>query len=433
MAEKTPEVVIVGGGFGGLYAAQSLRDAPVNVTLVDRRNFHLFQPLLYQVATGGLSPANISAPLRDILKRQRNVRVLLGDVTSIDVAGKRVMLRDGEPLAYDSLIVAAGARHHYFGRPDWEQYAPGLKTLEDATEIRRRVLLAFERAERARDAREREANLTFAVIGGGPTGVEMAGAISELAHWTLKRNFRSINPANARIILIENADRVLPPYPADLSAKALRQLEHLGVEVWTGARVTDITGSHVQLHRGGRDEQLATTTVIWAAGVLASPLGKALATATGAEADRAGRVVVGPDLTLPRHPEIFVIGDLALAKDENGQPYPGVCPVAMQQGRFAAEVIRRRAKGSAPPARFNYSDKGTLATIGRAAAVGVVFGKHLSGSIAWLAWLFIHLLYLIAFENRLLVLMQWAWNYLTRNRSARLITGEDRPPQPNGK
>jgi NADH dehydrogenase len=425
MAEKMPEVVIIGGGFGGLYAARALRGAPVHVTLLDRRNFHLFQPLLYQVATGGLSPANISAPLRDILKRQSNARVLLGEATSIDVAAKRVLLREGEPIGYDYLIVAAGARHHYFGHPEWEPFAPGLKTIEDATEIRRRVLLAFERAERAADPAVRESALTFVIVGAGPTGVEMAGAISELARWTLRRNFRAIDPAKARIILVEGADRVLPPYPADLSVKAQLSLERLGVEVWDGARVTDIQAGRVTVHRSGSETHIATSTVIWAAGVLASPLGKIIADATGAELDRAGRINVGPALTVPNHPELFVIGDLALAKDEVGKPYPGISPVAIQQGRFAAEVIRARVTGRRPPERFHYRDKGMMATIGRGAAVGVIFGRHLSGHVAWLAWLFIHLLYLIAFENRLLVLMQWGWNYLTRNRSARLITGED--------
>jgi NADH dehydrogenase len=431
MTEKRPEVVIVGGGFGGLYAAKALGGAPVNVTLLDRRNFHLFQPLLYQVATGGLSPANISAPLRDILKRQRNIRVLLAEVTGIDVAGKRVTVRDSGPFNYDYLIVAAGARHHYFGHPEWEPFAPGLKTIEDATEIRRRVLLAFERAERTADESVRQAELTFVIVGAGPTGVEMAGAISELARWTLRRNFRAIDPAKAHIILVEGADRVLPPYPADLSVKAEQALARLGVEVWDGARVTDIQPGRVTVHRSGGETTIAAGTVIWAAGVLASPLGKIIADATRAELDRAGRISVQADMTVPGHPELFVIGDLALAKDESGQPYPGICPVAMQQGRFAADVIRARATGKRPPARFHYRDKGMMATIGRGAAVGVIFGRHLTGTIAWLAWLFVHLFYLVAFENRLLVLMQWGWNYATRNRSARLITGEDQHEQGN--
>jgi NADH dehydrogenase len=432
MAEKKPDVVIVGGGFGGLYAALTLNRAPVNVTLIDRRNFHLFQPLLYQVATGALSPANIAAPLRGILRRQANARVLLGEVSHIDVAQKRVRLNEGDSLAYDYLIVATGARHHYFGHPEWEAAAPGLKTIEDATEIRRRVLMGFEKAERTESLTERQAHLTFVVIGAGPTGVEMAGAISELARQTLKRNFRRIDPAKARIILIEGTDRVLPPYPPNLSAKAERSLNRLGVEVWTNAVVTDIQPTSVTVKRKTGVERPATTTVIWAAGVMASPLGKILADATGAELDRAGRVTVGSDLTLPGHPELFVIGDLALSKDATGKPIPGIAPVAMQQGRHAAESILKRLRGETP-GPFRYRDKGMLATIGRASAVGVVFGKRISGFIAWLAWLFIHLMFLVEFENRVLVLTQWWWNYVTRNRAARLITGEAPRTHPNGK
>ena len=423
MAEKKPEVVVVGGGFGGLYAALSLNRAPVNVTLIDRRNFHLFQPLLYQVATGGLSPANIAAPLRGILRRQANTRVLLGEVTQIDVAQKRVHLKESEPVAYDFLVVATGARHHYFSHPEWEASAPGLKTIEDATEIRRRVLMGFERAERSASAVERQAHLTFVIVGAGPTGVEMAGAISELARHTLRRNFRSIDPARARVILLEGADRVLPPYPADLSAKAERALQRIGVEVWTGSLVTAIRPDAVEVKRASGVETLATTTVIWAAGIQASPLGKALAAATGAEVDRAGRIAVSPNLTLPNHPELFVIGDLALSRDAAGTPHPGIAPVATQQGFYVAETIRKRLRGE-PPNPFRFRDKGMLATIGRGSAVGVIFGLRVSGLTAWLAWLFIHLMLLVEFENRVLVFTQWCWNYLTRNRSARLITGE---------
>lgn len=419
----SPEVVIIGGGFGGLYAARGLGRAPVNVTLIDRRNFHLFQPLLYQVATGALSPANIAAPLRDILKRQRNTRVVLAEVTNIDVAGKRVHLKDGEPLPYDVLVVATGARHHYFGRPDWEASAPGLKTIEDATAIRRRILLAFERAEGEEDEAARRRLLTFVIIGGGPTGVEMAGAIVELARYTLRRNFRRIDPAQARILLIEHADRVLPPYPADLSAKAARSLNRLGVEVWTQAKVTDIQDGHVTVQKETGTETIEASTVIWAAGVQASPLGKIVADATGAEIDRAARVTVQPDLTVLGHPEIFVIGDLAVCRGADGKPLPGIAPVAIQQGQFVAKAIAQRLRGQSPQP-FKFRDKGTMATIGRAAAVAIIFGVHLSGYFAWLAWLFIHLMYLIAFENRVLVFLQWAWNYLTRNRAARLITEE---------
>ena len=417
MAEKRPEVVIIGGGFGGLYAALSLRHAQVGVTLVDRRNFHLFQPLLYQVATGGLSPANIASPLRGILRRQTNARVLLGEVTNIDVAQKHIDLKNNGSIGYDCLIVAPGSRHSYFNHPEWEAIAPGLKTIEDATQIRRRVLLAFERAERTENLTDQIAHLTFVIVGGGPTGVEMAGAISELARHTLRRNFRRINPARARILLVEGADRVLPPYPPRLSAKAQRALQKLGVEVWTNALVTAIRPDSVDIKRPDGVQSLPTTTVIWAAGVEASPLGKILADATGAPIDRAGRVSVGPDLTLPNHPEIFVIGDLALSKDASGKPHPGIAPVAMQQGHYVANVIHKRLLGESP-GPFKYRDKGMLATI-----VGVVFGVNVSGLIAWLAWLFIHLMYLVEFENRLLVFLQWLWNYVTRNRAARLITG----------
>jgi NADH dehydrogenase len=413
-------VVIIGGGFGGLYAAKALRRAPVRVTLLDRRNFHLFQPLLYQVATGGLSPANIAAPLRAVLKHQAQTEVLLGEVIDIDVARRRVVLGDGV-ISYDTLIVAAGARHHYFGKPEWETLAPGLKTIEDATEIRRRVLLAFEHAEQETDPARRQAWLTFVVVGAGPTGVELAGAIGELAHHTLRNNFRHINPASARILLLEGADRVLPPYPPKLSVKAAASLAALGVTARTGALVTDLQPDAVTIRQGDREERLATRTVLWAAGVQASPLGAVLARATGAETDRAGRVMVQPDLTLPGHPEILVIGDMALCRDDTGKQLPGVAPVAMQQGRYAADLIRRRLAGDTLPP-FRYKDHGRMATIGRATAVADLGWVRLSGLLAWLTWLFVHILYLIEFENRLLVLMQWAWNYFTRNRSARLVT-----------
>ncbi len=423
--EHTPQVVIIGGGFGGLYAARALRKTPVQVTVLDRRNFHLFQPLLYQVATGGLSPANISAPLRAVLKRQTNTRVLLAEVQDIDVAGRRVKLADGAAVPYDTLIVAAGARHHYFGHPEWEEIAPGLKTIEDATEMRRRVLLAFEMAEREPDPEQRRAWLTFVVVGAGPTGVELAGSIGELAHHTLRGNFRNINPADARILLLEGVDRVLPPYPPKLSAKAAASLARLGVTVWTSTIVTDLQPDAVTIGRGEHSERIATRTVLWAAGVQASPLGAALVRQTGAAADRAGRILVNPDLTVPGHPEIFVIGDMALLQNpQTGKPLPGVAPVAIQQGRYVADLIGRRLQGrSLPP--FRYKDRGSMATIGRAAAVADLGWIRFSGFLAWLAWLFIHILYLIEFENRLLVLLQWAWNYFTRNRSARLVTWRD--------
>jgi NADH dehydrogenase len=422
MSAAVPEVVIIGGGFGGLNAALALRRAPVHVTLLDKRNFHLFQPLLYQVATGGLSPANICAPLRSVLKRQRNARVLLAEVVNTDVLGRKLIIRDGENLPYDYLIVATGARHHYFGHPEWEPAAPGLKTVEDATEIRRRILLAFETAERMPDLQSQRKHMTFVIVGAGPTGVELAGAIGELAQQTLRRNFRNINPAQARILLIEGLDRVLPPYRADLSAKAERSLQRRGVEVWTKAKVTKIEPHAVTIERPGGIEIVPAATVLWAAGVMASSLGKLLGEATGAAVDRCGRVTVQPDLTLPGHPEIFVIGDLALAKGADGKPPPGIAPTAIQQGKYAAQVIQRRLVGK-PVKPFHYRDMGMMATIGRNAAVAQLFGLHFSGWLAWMAWLVVHILNLIAFENRLLVITQWWWNYVTRNRSARLITG----------
>jgi NADH dehydrogenase len=420
MAEEH-RVVIIGGGFGGLNAARTLRRAPVSVTLLDRRNFHLFQPLLYQVATGGLSPANIAAPLRGILSRQRNATVLLAEAVDIDVAGRTVVLSDGE-VAYDTLVVATGASHHYFGHDEWVPLAPGLKTIEDAIEIRRRLLVAFEAAEREPDRDVRRAWLTFVVVGGGPTGVELAGALGEIANDTLKHDFRAINPAEAEILLLEAADRVLPTYPADLSAKAERALGRLGVTVRTDSVVTDIEAQAVAIRRGEQEEAIATRTVLWAAGVQASPLGRRLADATGAETDRAGRLIVGRDLTVPGHPEIFVIGDLALCRDEQGWPLPAVAPVAIQQGRFVGRVIQSRLRDKAVQP-FRYRHSGNMATIGRAAAVADLGRIHLSGLLGWLAWLFVHLMNLVGYQNRLLVLLQWAWNYVTRNRAARLITG----------
>jgi NADH dehydrogenase len=422
LMETPNHVVIVGGGFGGLTAARRLRRTHVRVTLVDRRNFHLFQPLLYQVATGALSPANIAAPLRAVLKRQKNIEVLLGEVVDIDVANRQLVLSDGR-LSYDTLIVAAGARHHYFGHDEWETFAPGLKTVEDATEIRRRILLAFETAERETDASRQAALLTFVVVGAGPTGVELAGAIGELAHHTLRGNFKNIDPANARILLLEGADRVLPPYIPKLSAKAAQALARLGVTVRTGAVVTDVQAHCVTIRCADHPESIACHTVLWAAGVLASPLGRVLAEAAGATLDRAGRVMVQPDLTIPGHREILVIGDLANCRDSTGKPLPGVAPVAMQQGRYAAELIAARVRGQDHPA-FQYRDRGTMATIGRAAAVVDVGWLRFSGLFAWMTWLLVHITYLITFGNRVLVIMQWAWNYFTRNRSARLITGE---------
>lgn len=416
------QVVIIGGGFGGLYATQALKRAALQVTLIDRRNFHLFQPLLYQVATGALSPANIAAPLRAVLKRQKNARVLLAEVTDVEPARQRVVLTDGE-VHYDSLVIAAGAAHHYFGHDQWATLAPGLKTIEDATDMRGRILRAFESAEREPDPEKRRAWLTFVIVGAGPTGVELAGALGEIAHHTLKQDFRTINPNDARIVLLEGTERVLPPYPPVLSAKAARALARLGVSVHTGAIVTAIAPERVTVQRDGQSAEIPTRTVLWAAGVQASPLGRLLSEKTGAALDRAGRVIVEPDLSLPGHPQIFVIGDLANFGHQSGSPLPGVAQVAMQQGRYVARLIERRLRGeSAPP--FRYRDWGSMATIGRGAAVADIAGLRFGGFFAWLVWLFIHLMYLVEFDNRLLVLLQWAWNYFTWNRGARLITGE---------
>ena len=419
---STHRVVIVGGGFGGLQAAMTLKNAPVEVTLVDRRNFHLFQPLLYQVATGGLSPANIASPLRSVLGRQRNARVLLGEVLGFDVAERRVLLDEGTSVPYDSLVLATGSSHHYFGHEEWSQVAPGLKTVEDATIMRRRILQAFEEAERAPDPASRDAWMTFVLVGGGPTGVELAGAIGELARWTLRRDFRAIDPAKARILLVEGGPRILPAYPPDLSERAVRSLHRLGAEVMTDALVTDVRPDGVTLKHGGREERIVSRTVLWAAGVAASPLGRRLAEACGVATDKTGRVPVGPDLTVPGHPEIFVVGDLALVKGADGQPLAGVAQVAIQEGRDAARRIAARLQGRDTPP-FRYRDLGIMATIGRAAAVARIGRLRISGYPAWLVWLFIHLMWLVQFESRILVFVQWTWNYITRNRSARLITG----------
>lgn len=414
-------VVIVGGGFGGLRVARALGRVPVDVTLVDRRNFHLFQPLLYQVATGGLSPANIAAPIRAILRRHRNVRVLLGEVVDVDATGRRVVLADGE-ITYDTLILAAGASHHYFGHEQWESLAPGLKTVEDATEIRRRVLLAFERAERAFSPEESKALLTFVVVGAGPTGVELAGALAEISRVTMRDDFRAIDPRHARILLVEGVDRVLPGYPPKLSAAAALSLERLGVEVRTRTLVTDLGPEYCELRHGEISERVATHTVLWAAGVQASHLGRALAATTGAPLDRAGRVFTAPDCSVPGYPEVFVIGDLAAYSDGQGGVLPGVAQVAMQQGGYVARIIRARLRSRTLPP-FRYRDWGSMATIGRHAAVADMLGLRFSGYPAWLAWLFVHLMAMVEFQNRQLVFLQWAWSYFSHNRSARLITG----------
>ncbi len=413
-------MVIVGGGFGGLAAARALRRAPVDVTLIDRRNYHLFQPLLYQVATGELSPANIASPLRGILRRQKNCRVLMDEVDSIDVQQKLVHAA-GVTLPYDSLIVAAGARHSYFGRDDWEAAAPGLKSIEDATEIRKRILFAFEAAERTDDAEAIKAWLTFVIVGAGPTGVEMAGAISEIAHHTLKRDFRKINPSDAHIILIEAAPHPLGVYPEELAAKARQSLERLQVVVRTHTKVTNVADGFVEVESGGTAERISTHTVVWAAGVAASPLGRKLADATGCTLDRAGRVIVSTDMSVEGHSNVFVIGDLANFSHQEDKPLPGLAQVAMQQGKYVAKLIQDRLRGreSKP---FYYNDLGSMAVIGRYAAVALIGKRQFSGFLAWLIWVFIHLMQITQFRNRLLVLMQWGWSFFTRDRAARLIT-----------
>jgi len=419
-------VVILGGGFGGLSAALRLKRAPVDVTLIDRCNYHLFQPLLYQVATGSLSPANISSPLRTILKRHKNSRVLLAEAIGVDVANRRVILSDGA-VEYDTLVVATGSSHQYFGHDDWEQYAPGLKTVEDATDMRRRILLAFETAERETDSEKLHALMTFVIVGGGPTGAELAGALAEIARDTLSRDFRNIDPSSARIILVEGGDRVLPSYPQKLSAAAQKMIERLGVTVRTGAMVIDLQKHSVTVREGSATETIPTRTILWAAGVLGSPLGRIIAGETGALVDKAGRVSVGPDCSVPGHPEIFVIGDLALFTHQTGKPLPGVAQPAIQQGHYVARTIMRRLRGE-PEKPFHYFDKGNLAVIGRGAAIADLNWLRISGFPAWLIWIFVHLLYIVEFQNRLLIFLQWAWFYFTFDRSARLITGKNPLP-----
>ena len=419
-------VVIIGGGFGGLSAAHELRKAPVDVTLIDRCNYHLFQPLLYQVATGSLSPANIASPLRTILKEQKNEHVLLGEAVHLDAAHRRVILSDGA-VDYDTLVIATGASHQYFGHDEWEEFAPGLKTIEDATDMRRRILLAFEAAERETDPEKLRSWMTFVIVGAGPTGVELAGALGEIANDTLRRDFRNIDPAKTRIILVEGTDRALPTYPPKLSAAASRMLERLGVTVRTGSFVTGVSKHAVTVRMGDRTEEIPTRTILWAAGVLASPLGRILEAEAGANLDNAGRVIVEPDLSITSHPEIFVIGDLSNFSHQGGKPLPGVAQPAIQQGRYAGQAIAARQRGQKFPP-FRYHDRGNLATIGRGAAVADLNWLQLSGLPAWLIWIFIHLAYIIEFRNRMLVLVQWAWLYFTYDRSARLITGKNPLP-----
>ena len=406
-------MVIVGGGFGGLYAARALAHRPVRVTLLDRRNHHLFQPLLYQVATAVLNASDIAVPLRSVLRRATNITVLLAEVEKVELANRRLVLDRGE-MGYDALVLAAGASHSYFGHDEWEMLAPGLKTLEDALEIRRRVLLAYEAAEREQDGAERQALLTFVVIGGGPTGVELAGALGEISRQTIARDFRLIDPTKSRIVLLEGGSLILPTFPESLSRSAADALRRIGVEVRVRAIVTRVTPDAVWL--GG--EQIRTRTVLWAAGVAATPLARTL----GVPLDRSGRVLVEPDLSIPVHPEAFVVGDMCAFLHQTGAPLPGVAPVAIQQGRAVADNVLRRLR-DAPTRPFRYRDRGSMATIGRAAAVAVVGRLKLSGLVAWLAWLFVHIMFLIGFRNRFLVLFEWAWAYVTWHRGARLITG----------
>ena len=422
--DKKHRVVILGGGFGGLAAAQKLKRAPVEVTLIDRRNFHLFQPLLYQVATGSLSPGEIAAPLRGVLSKQKNTQVLLGEAVDIDPHAKRVILRDGASFEYDSLIVATGTQTSYYGNDSWRQWAPSLKSVEEATAIRHKILYAFERAERAATPEEARAWLTFVIVGAGATGLELSGALAEIARETLRHDFRRIDPQKARIILMEGAPRVLGPFPEDLSAKAEKLVTRLGVEVIKGVMVTNIDGAGVTFKRGDSSEKLAANTVLWAGGVMATPVGRKLAERTKSESDRSGRIKVNRDLTIPNFPDIFIIGDLAHAVDEKGAPLPGVAQVAMQGGAYAAKVIRARAEGKRVPPPFHYFNKGEMAVIGRAAAVANIFGIHVSGLLAWLMWLFIHLIYIVEFQSRIIVFIQWGFEYLTFSRGARLITGE---------
>ncbi|MEM9213091.1 MAG: NAD(P)/FAD-dependent oxidoreductase [Cyanobacteria bacterium P01_F01_bin.150] len=426
-AKQAHHVVIVGGGFGGLYAAKSLGYDNIKVTLIDKRNFHLFQPLLYQVATGGLSAGDISSPLRAVLRGQKNVQVLMGEVIAFDPDNQQVALKNGEVVDYDSLIIATGVKHHYFGKDEWADIAPGIKTIEDALEVRRRIFLAFEAAEKESDPARRKALQTFVVVGGGPTGVELAGALAELAYGTLKEDFRNIDTTQTAVLLLEGMERVLPPYPSELSVKAQDSLEKLGVTVRTKTLVTGIDGDVVTLKSGDQMEQILSGTVLWAAGMQASPLGKVIADKTGAELDRAGRVMVEEDMSVPGYSNIYVLGDLAHYAHQDDSPLPGTASVAMQQGEYIGGVINKRLR-SQTVVPFRFKDYGSMAVIGRNAAVANLGFAKFSGFPAWFIWIFIHIYYLIEFDNKLLVMTQWAWNYFTRKRGVRLITGDDGIP-----
>ncbi|MDJ0691989.1 MAG: NAD(P)/FAD-dependent oxidoreductase [Xenococcaceae cyanobacterium MO_188.B32] len=419
-------VVIIGGGFGGLYAAQTLAKAPVKVTLIDKRNFHIFQPLLYQVATGGLSPTNISSPLRGILKRNKNIEVLMGEVRNIDPQKQTVRLRYRE-INYDSLIVATGARHQYFGHEEWVKQAPGLKTVEDALEMRRRIFIAFESAEKETDPKKRQAWLTFAIVGGGPAGVELAGALAELAHGTLKEDFRNINTKEAKIILVQSAKHILPSYSPSLSAKAKASLERLGVTVMTGTKVIDMNNRAITIRCGDEVKSIRAKTVLWTAGMKASAMAQILAESTGAALDKAGRVIVNPDFNVPGTENIFVVGDLAHYAHQDEKPLPGVAPVAMQSGKYVARLIKSRLRGETI-SPFRYWDWGSLAVIGKHSAVVDLGFLKLSGFLAWTFWMFIHVFYLLEFDNKLIVMIQWAWSYFTSGKGARMITAPGEQP-----
>ncbi len=428
MAENIHRVVILGGGFGGLSAAQALKRAPVQVTLLDRRNFHLFQPLLYQVATGSLSPGEIAAPLRSVLRKQKNTEVLLGEAADIDPHKNLLTLSDGAQFEYDSLIVSTGSQTSYYGNDSWRKNAPSLKTVEEATNIRQKILLAFECAERSANEAEARAWLTFVIVGAGATGLELAGALAEIANETLKHDFRRINPSEAQILLVEGGPRILTAFPEDLAEKAERLVSRLGVKVLKGVKVTNVDAEGVTFERGATTERLAAKTVLWAGGVTTNEFGRTLAKRTEAQTDRIGRIPVTPQLTIPNFPNVFVLGDLALANDKNGKPLPGVAQVAMQGGAYAAKVIRARVEKKPEPPPFHYFNKGDMAVIGRAAAVANIFGLHLSGLLAWLVWLFIHLIYIVEFQSRVMVFIQWGIQFVTFSRGARLITGDAAAP-----
>jgi len=418
-----PRILILGGGFGGLVAAQTLRRANAQITLIDKRNFHLFQPLLYQVATGSLSPGEIAAPLRSVLKRQKNTDVLLGEAADLDPVAKTVTLADGAVFPYDTLLVATGSETSYYGKNQWRDFAPSLKTIEEATNIRQKLLFAFERAERAATEAEARAWLTFVIVGAGATGLELAGALAEIARETLRHDFRRIRPEEARIILMEGGPRVLAAYPEDLSAKAEALVSRLGVDLRKNTFVTNITSDGLDFKTGDAISHLDAKTVLWTGGVDATPFGRRVAERTRTETDRAGKIKINPDLSIPNFPDIFVVGDLALALDGAGKPLPGVAQVAIQGGHYIGKVILARLASKPAPPPFRYFNKGDMAVIGRAAAVANIFGIHLSGLPAWLVWLFIHLMYIVQFQSRVLVFIQWGFLYLTFSRGARLITG----------